>query len=78
VLNLGPDHFVRLTATKRLIELLVARRAAPKKVPELTRDISGAVIVLLALCCDSPGLLEHNPAESFLLKVRVAGIGADV
>jgi hypothetical protein len=41
VLNLGPDHFVRLTAVKRLIELLVAGRAVPKHVaPEDSPGIS--------------------------------------
>lgn len=33
VLNLGPDHYVRLTAVKRLIELLLAGRAVPKATP---------------------------------------------
>jgi hypothetical protein len=33
VLNLGPDHFVRLTAVKRLIDLLLASRPVPKHVP---------------------------------------------
>jgi hypothetical protein len=33
VLTLGPEHFVRLTAVKRLIELLLAGRPVPKHVP---------------------------------------------
>jgi hypothetical protein len=41
VLNLGPDHFVRLTAVKRLIELLVAGRALPAyEVPEKSAEQS--------------------------------------
>ena len=40
VVKLGPDHFVRLTGVKRLIELTTAGRSLPKEIPPAERGIT--------------------------------------